>query len=175
MRSARARSLSSLTLPRSPAIIRLVRPAAVSCFPPPIEGVEHLVTAPLADPPVRAVGVDGVGRTRSQLDTGRLLPFVGEPAHVAQCWGQAVAVTHQGGEHPAGLHRADLTVITDQDHLAPGGSGRPHELVEGESAGQAGLVDDHQLVRAEAPPDHLVHGGGDALAQGRAGSRDTGK
>ena len=44
-RSARARALSSPTLPRSPAIIRLVRPASVSVFPPPIEGVEHLVPA----------------------------------------------------------------------------------------------------------------------------------
>ena len=84
------------------------RPAGLGVLlPPPIEGVEHLVPAPLADPPVRVVGVDGVGRTRPQLDTGPLLPVVGEPAHVAQCGGQAVAVAHQGGEHPAGFDRAE--------------------------------------------------------------------
>ena len=116
---------------------------------------------------MRGVGVDGVGRTLSQLDTGRLLPFVGEPAHVAQCGGQAVAVTHQGGEHPAGLHRADLTVITDQDHLAPGGSGRPHELIEGERAGQAGLVDDHQLAGAEPPAGQFGFGPGHLGSRGR--------
>ena len=90
------------------------------------------------------------GEPCSQLDTGLLLPGVGEPAHVAQCGGQAVAVAHQGGEHPARFDRADLTVIADEDHLGPGGSCRPHQLVEGERAGQAGLVDDHQLVRRGA-------------------------
>ena len=96
------------------------------------------------------------GEPCSQLDTGLLLPVVGEPAYVAQGGGQAVAVAHQGGEHAAGFDRADLKVIADEDHLGPGRSCRLHELVEGERAGQAGLVDDHQLVRPEPPAGQLV-------------------
>ena len=93
-----------------------------------------------------------------------------EAAHVGQLGGEAVAVAHQGGEHPAGLDRAELAWSPTRTTLAPAARGGAHEFVEGEGPGQAGLVDDHQLVRSEAPAGHLVFGGGDALAQRRAGA-----
>ncbi len=144
-------------------------------FPGQVKGVEHLVPVALGDPLMGLVGVDGVGGPGPQLDAGPLLPGVMKAAHVGQLGGASLAVAHQCGEHAPGIDRAELGLVTNQDDLGPGHRGGAHELIQSEGPGQRGLVHDHQLVRPEAPPAHLVHGGVDALAQRRAGSRDVGK
>ena len=93
---------------------------------------------------------------------------VGEPAHVAQLRGPGPSRSRtRAANMPAGFDRAELgLVIADEDHLGPGRSCGPHQLVEGEGAGQAGLVDDHQLVRLGAASGPLrASACGDALAR----------
>ena len=97
---------------------------------------------------------------RRRAEAGRLLPLGLEALHLAQFGAMLGPVGHQQPERPARLHGRQLRPVAHQEHLGPGLTGGAHQFVEGEGAGQAGLVDDHQLARRQAAGvDGLVQGG----------------
>ena len=82
------------------------------------------------------------------------LPFSSMPpraAHLTQFGHGARAVVGQQAEGPARLDRIQLGPVPDEDYLGPRRPCRPHQLVQGEGPGQAGLVYDHELAGVQAP------------------------
>ena len=68
-------------------------------------------------------------------------------------------VGHQQPERPARLQGRQLRPVAHQEHLGPGLPGGAHQFVEGEGAGQAGLVHNDELAALQAAGlDGLVQG-----------------
>ena len=159
-RSARARPFSSDTVAVSGAIMRLSRPLADIGFPGPVQLVEHRLPLAPGDPPVGLVGTDGVLLAQAEAEAGRLLPLGLEALHVAQFGYYIAPVGHQQPERPARLQGRQLRPVAHQEHLGPRLPGGADQFVEGEGAGQAGLVHYHQLAGVQsAGLDGLVQGG----------------
>src|SRR2546421_226081 len=79
----------------------------------------------------------------------------GGPREPAGRWGVRGEVGPVGGKHverAAGLDRAELGPIPDEQDLGVDGAGGFHDGVEGEGAGQGGFVDDDQLPGQHRPP-----------------------
>ena len=108
------------------------------------------------------VGHDGVLLPQAQAETGRLLPLGPEALHVAQFGHHVAPVGHQQPERPACLQGRQLRPVAHQEHLGSCLPCRAHQFVEGEGAGQAGLVHYHQLAGVQAA-------GVDGFVQGSQG------
>ena len=87
------------------------------------------------------------------------LPLGLEALHVAQFGYHVAPVGHQQPERPARLQGRQLRPVAHQEHLGAGLTGGAHQFVEGEGAGQAGLVHYHELAGVQAAGlDGLVQG-----------------
>ena len=117
---------------------------------PGLVGVfDHGFGGAVVEAAVGGVGVQGSGVAAAQPAGGVGFPPVAEPPQQGQLGGAGVA-----GEQPeraAGVDRAELVVVPDEQQLRAGRPGLGGEVVQGEGAGQRRLVDDHQLPGPQPP------------------------
>ncbi len=152
MRSARARALRAVTVPRSWASSRLSRPAATSSPRPgsvsSVSGVGDAAAA-FVDAVVGCVGVQHLRVAVSQAAAGLGFPGVAEPPQGGQFCGLGAA--GQEPERGAGFDGGELVVVADQEQLGSRGAGLAGEGIQGGGGGERGLIDDHQLPRPQWP------------------------
>ena len=142
---------------RVQAVLGVVLPGLMELFQQSVarSGVESVVGA---------VGGDGGVVTVAELERGRLFPVGVEASDVGQR-GRVAAVGGEEVERAAGGDGVQLGGVADEQQLRAGLFGVAGDAVEGEGAGQRGLIEDDELTCAQAPPVEFGLGGGDVLVE----------
>ena len=147
-RAARMRRAISATVALSVAQMTTDAPTPrASC-----QAVKAASRAPsrsqLVTRPCRSYSTMTAGSPGAQAQAGVSLPCSREAPHTGEL--DRVDVGEEA-EEPAGLDRAELGVVPDQDELGLGPVGEVGEAGEVAAGDHAGLVDHHDLPAAESP------------------------